>query len=241
MVRTHPERATTILEDAAYDGAGHAIPLIVTPEPVGYRVEPVEAVLRPGPKGPRSIEKDRVHVTVTNAGWILRIMRVHSKRPGLGVKTMKASITTQPQCTARPLRYRVIVKTAAPGTGYVRRESAIRRVKSAEAIPRCRPKYSVAVDKEMIDDTAAQRSGVGSVVTIARALFCLYVVSEQTGVCVAEPKRIWSVRNDGVNLRIIDTFAWPKLRSLAVDVVQPPVGTQPDFVPSVLVYRGDLS
>jgi len=77
--------------------------------------------------------------------------------------------------------------------------------------------------------------------TIPRAFSCLYVVAEQAGVGVAEPKRIWSVRNDGVNLRIIDTFEWPKLRSLAVDVVQPPVGTQPDFVPSVLVYRGDLS
>jgi len=53
-------------------------------------------------------------------------MRVHGKRPGLRVKSMKAGITTQPQCAVRTLRYRVVIKTAAPGTGYVRRESAAR-------------------------------------------------------------------------------------------------------------------
>jgi hypothetical protein len=126
IVGTHPERAATVLEDAAYNGARYAISLIVTLESAGYRIELIKAILSSSPKGPRSIEKHRVDVIFTDAGRILGVMTVDSKRLGLRVKTMKAMVTTQPQCAVRRLRYGVVVKTAAPGTGYVRSESAIR-------------------------------------------------------------------------------------------------------------------
>src|SRR5689334_5531647 len=122
-VCTHPERAATIFEDAAYYGARYPILLIVTLEPPGYRLELVKAVLRPNPKSPRVIEKHRVDVIVTYAGWILGIMTIDSKRLGLRVITMEAKIATQPKGTVRGLRDGVVVKTAAFGSGCIVRET----------------------------------------------------------------------------------------------------------------------
>src|SRR5580693_8434849 len=89
-VCTHPKRVATVLENAGYNTARHAIPLIVTFERTGCRIELVKAVLSSSPKGPRSIEKHRVDVIIADAGWIFGMMSVHTKCLGLQVKTMKA-------------------------------------------------------------------------------------------------------------------------------------------------------
>jgi len=51
IVGTHPERAMAVLEDAAYDGTGNAIPLVVALESAGCRIELVKAILSSSPEG----------------------------------------------------------------------------------------------------------------------------------------------------------------------------------------------
>ncbi len=111
-VCTYPERAATVFEDAAYNGARHAMV-----ERAACRVELVKAVLGPNPKSPRVIEKHRVDVIVTYAPRILGIITIDSKRLGLRVKTMEAKIATQPQGTVRGLPYGIVVKASASGSG----------------------------------------------------------------------------------------------------------------------------